>query len=36
MSPTALVEPIKLEVKNLNLYYGPKRALNTVNMKIPD
>lgn len=36
MSPTALVEPIKLEVKNLNLYYGPKRALNTVNMKIPE
>ena len=41
MSPTALVEPfksepIKLEVKNLDLFYGPKRALNAVNMKIPE
>ncbi len=36
MSPTALVEPIKLEVKNLNLYYDQKRALNGVSMKIPE
>jgi phosphate transport system ATP-binding protein len=36
MSPTALVESIKLEVKNLNLYYDQKRALNGVNMKIPE
>lgn len=36
MTPTALVEPIKLEVKNLNLYYDQKRALNNVSMKIPE
>ncbi len=36
MTPTALVEPIKLEVKNLNLYYDQKRALNGVSMKIPE
>ena len=28
-------EPIALEVADLNLYYGPKRALNGVTMKIP-
>ena len=36
MSPTALVEPIKLEVNNLNLYYDQKRALNSVSLKIPE
>ncbi|WP_323816390.1 phosphate ABC transporter ATP-binding protein PstB [Cellvibrio sp. NN19] len=36
MSPTALVEPIKLEVNNLNLYYDQKRALNGVSLKIPE
>jgi phosphate transport system ATP-binding protein len=41
MSPTAVLEtftalPIKLEVKNLDLFYGSKRALNAVNMKIPE
>lgn len=36
MSPTALVEPIKLEVNNLNLYYDQKRALNNVSLKIPE
>jgi phosphate transport system ATP-binding protein len=36
MTPTPLVQPIKLEVKNLNLYYDQKRALNSVNMKIPE
>ena len=36
MTPTALVEPIKLEVKDLNLYYDQKRALNGVSMKIPE
>ena len=40
MSPTALptasAESIKLEVKNLDLFYGQKRALNAVNMKIPE
>lgn len=36
MTPIALVEPIKLEVKNLNLYYDQKRALNNVSMKIPE
>ena len=29
-------EPIKLEVKDLNLYYGDKRALNSVCMQIPE
>lgn len=29
-------EAMKLEVKNLNLYYGEKRALNSVNMRIPE
>src|SRR5690606_33738830 len=36
MTPIALVEPIKLEVKNLNLYYDQKRALNNVSMMIPE
>lgn len=36
MSPTSLVEPIKLEVNNLNLYYDQKRALNGVSLKIPE
>lgn len=36
MSPTALVEPIKLEVNDLNLYYDQKRALNNVSLKIPE
>ncbi len=36
MSPIALVEPIKLEVNNLNLYYDQKRALNSVSLKIPE
>ena len=36
MSPTALVEPIKLEVNDLNLYYDQKRALNSVSLKIPE
>lgn len=36
MTPTALVEPIKLEVNNLNLYYAEKRALNNVSLKIPE
>ncbi len=29
-------QPIKLEVKDLSLYYGNKRALHSVNMKIPE
>ncbi|HEX4871103.1 MAG TPA: phosphate ABC transporter ATP-binding protein PstB [Nevskiaceae bacterium] len=28
-------EAVALEVDNLNLYYGPKRALNGINMRIP-
>lgn len=36
MSPTALVEPIKIEVNDLNLYYDQKRALNSVSLKIPE
>lgn len=36
MSPTLLAEPTKLEVKNLDLFYGQKRALNSVSMKIPE
>lgn len=37
MNPTAPVaNPTKLEVKNLNLYYDQKRALNNVNMTIPE
>ena len=36
MSPIALVEPIKLEVNKLNLYYDQKRALNSVSLKIPE
>lgn len=36
MSPIALVEPIKLEVNSLNLYYDQKRALNNVSLKIPE
>jgi phosphate transport system ATP-binding protein len=29
-------ETIKLQVKNLDLYYGTKRALNSINMNIPE
>src|SRR5687768_2820860 len=41
MTPAAAVDlldnqPMKLEVKNLDLYYGSKRALNSVSMKIPE
>lgn len=36
MTPTVLMEPIKLEVKDLNLYYDQKRALNNVSLKIPE
>ena len=36
MSPIAFVDPIKLEVNNLNLYYDQKRALNNVSLKIPE
>ena len=36
MSPTLLSESTKLEVKNLDLFYGQKRALNSVSMKIPE
>jgi phosphate transport system ATP-binding protein len=34
-SPKLEDEAIALEVDNLDLYYGPKRALNGVTMKIP-
>lgn len=36
MTPSSNLENIKLEVKDLNLYYGQKRALNSVNMTIPE
>jgi phosphate transport system ATP-binding protein len=36
MTNTVVADNIKLEVKDLNLYYGQKRALNCVNLKIPE
>jgi phosphate transport system ATP-binding protein len=36
MTSATTAESIKLEVKNLNLYYGPKRALNDVSLSIPE
>lgn len=36
MTNTAITEKIKLEVKDLNLYYDQKRALNSVSLKIPE
>ncbi len=36
MNTTAVAEKIKLEVKDLNLYYDQKRALNCINLKIPE
>lgn len=36
MTNTAIAETIKLEVKNLNLYYDQKRALNNINLTIPE
>lgn len=36
MTNTAPAENIKLEVKDLNLYYDQKRALNCINLKIPE
>jgi phosphate transport system ATP-binding protein len=36
MNSTATAESIKLEVKNLDLYYGQKRALNSVSLSIPE
>ena len=36
MTNTAVAENIKLEVKNLNLYYDQKRALNNVSLSIPE
>jgi phosphate transport system ATP-binding protein len=36
MINTATDQNTKLEVKDLNLYYGPKRALNRINLKIPE
>lgn len=36
MTDTAAAEKIKLEVKDLNLYYDQKRALNSVSLKIPE
>ncbi|MES2823390.1 MAG: phosphate ABC transporter ATP-binding protein PstB [Pseudomonadota bacterium] len=36
MTQTAVAENIKLEVKDLSLYYDQKRALNCVNLKIPE
>lgn len=36
MTKAIAAESIKLEVKNLNLYYGQKRALNNVNLSIPE
>ena len=35
-TPNAEDEVLALEVKNLNLYYGQKQALHSVNMKIPE
>jgi len=36
MTTTATAETTKLEVKNLNLYYDQKRALNNVSLLIPE
>lgn len=36
MTPTPADEKIKLEVKDLNLYYDQKRALNNVSLQIPE
>ena len=36
MSQSPAEEKIKLEVKNLNLYYDQKRALNNVSLHIPE
>lgn len=36
MSPIEQQAPTKVEVKNLDLFYGNKRALNSVSMKIPE
>ncbi|MES2676317.1 MAG: phosphate ABC transporter ATP-binding protein PstB [Pseudomonadota bacterium] len=36
MTHTAVAENIKLEVKDLSLYYDQKRALNCINLKIPE
>lgn len=36
MTPTPADEKIKLEVKDLNLYYDQKRALNSVSLQIPE
>lgn len=36
MSHSPAEEKIKLEVKNLNLYYDQKRALNNVSLQIPE
>lgn len=36
MSPIEQQAPIKVEVKNLDLFYGNKRALNSVSMQIPE
>jgi len=36
MAHTAVAENIKLEVKDLSLYYDQKRALNCINLKIPE
>ena len=36
MTSTTNAESIKLEVKDLNLYYGPKRALHGVSLSIPE
>lgn len=36
MTPSSNLEKIKLEVKALDLYYGQKRALNSVSMTIPE
>jgi phosphate transport system ATP-binding protein len=36
MTNTAIAEKIKLEVKNLNLYYDQKQALKSVSLTIPE
>ncbi len=36
MTHTAVAESMKLEVKDLSLYYDQKRALNCINLKIPE
>jgi len=36
MTQSSAQEKIKLEVKNLNLYYDQKRALNSVSLQIPE